>query len=118
MTARLSQDDLVVLHLEAVALAASAFGVSRRALRRSRSRKACFARHVAIYLVRMQVSIERTRNLFRLGSNQTVSHALRQVEDARDDDAIDAKLEALELALQRRLKKGEGSHGLEMPNQV
>ena len=119
--ARLSQDDLLTLHAEACALAAQAFGVSNEALTESRDRKASFARHVAVYLMRMSsVSFPQLCAAFGGRSLSTIHHALSAIENARDDNAFDAKIDALEIALRRRLRNmgRPASYGLERPHRA
>jgi chromosomal replication initiation ATPase DnaA len=118
--ARMSQDELVALHAEACALVSAAFKVSRRALMQSRARKgkATFARQVAMYLIKMQdVSLEKVGAMFGGRHLTTVKYALAAVEDARDDPALDAKLDALEITLYRRLK-GRTENGLEVQDRA
>lgn len=103
--ASFSQDDLLALHAEACRIAAATVGVSCLALRKSRTRKASFARQVAMYLIRMQgVSLRQLGQLFDGRGLNSVHHALRAVEDARDDNAVDAIIDALEISLRRYLR--------------
>ncbi|MDY8109983.1 helix-turn-helix domain-containing protein [Fulvimarina sp. 2208YS6-2-32] len=57
----------------------------------------CEARHIAMYLAHVvfQVSLIRAGRTF--GRDRTsIAHAVRRIEDGRDDPAFDAKIERLE----------------------
>jgi len=100
-----TQDEISTLHNEICKLVCAAFRVSRPALMQSRIRSASFARHIAIYLLRLQgISMRHVGTLFGGRSLSTVQHALAAIEDARDDDMLDATLDALEITLYRRMR--------------
>lgn len=57
----------------------------------------CFARQIAMYLLNVvfNINLTRTAQIFSR-DRSTVSHACNVVEDSRDDDIFNAKLERLE----------------------
>lgn len=61
------------------------------------SSQICFARQIAMYLVHVMfnINLTRTAELFSR-DRSTVSHACNVVEDSRDDEIFNAKLERLE----------------------
>ena len=99
------------------AAVASAFRAPPEALR-SASRgpaRIAFARQVAMYLAhtRFGMSFARAGAAFRR-DRTTAAHACRTVEERRDDPAVDALIERLELALDlwpdyRRISRGDAA---------
>lgn len=80
-------------------IAAVGFGVPVAEIRRaSRAEtRACAARHVAMYLANTIFGISLTRIGAAFGRERTsIAHALRRVEDWRDDEAANLMLERLE----------------------
>ncbi|MBO0662403.1 hypothetical protein LQ948_10445 [Jiella sp. MQZ9-1] len=60
----------------------------------------CDARHVAMYLANTTFGISLSRVARAFGRERTtVAHAVRRVEDKRDDQSFDARLERLEALL-------------------
>lgn len=85
--------------LIAIALTASAFGVSVEELRARTRRQApiAFARQVAVYLTHTIAGFTLTDVARAFGRDRTtVAHACHVIEDRRDDLAFDARLSALE----------------------
>ncbi|TFF25135.1 hypothetical protein E3C22_07070 [Jiella endophytica] len=59
--------------------------------------RACDARHVAMYLAHTIFQISLTKMALAFGRERTsVAHAVRRVEDRRDDAAFDRRLQRLE----------------------
>ena len=82
-------------------LIAAAAGLTPDALRgRDRDLRAGRARQIAFYLVHIGLGwpLDRTGRLFSR-QRSTISHACRQVEDRRDDAALDRQLGRLEAVL-------------------
>ncbi|MBO0905962.1 helix-turn-helix domain-containing protein [Jiella sonneratiae] len=80
-------------------IAAFGFDVPVAEIRRaSRAEsRACDARHVAMYLANTTFGISSTRIGAAFGRERTsISYAIRRVEDLRDDEAFDRRLQRLE----------------------
>jgi chromosomal replication initiation ATPase DnaA len=76
-----------------------------------RSRDACLARQVAMYLTHVAFELPLGRVALAFGRDRsTAAHACHLIEDRRDDARFDACLEALEESLRTapRLCDGEG----------
>ncbi len=59
--------------------------------------RSCDARHVAMYLAHTTFQISLTRMALAFGRERTsIAHAVRRIEDWRDDEAFDRMLERLE----------------------
>jgi len=82
-----------------VAAVALEFGVPELNLttRRKGPAEVCFARQISMYLLHVifNINLTRTAQIF-LRDRSTVSHACNVVEDSRDDDIFNTKLERLE----------------------
>ncbi|WP_185983145.1 helix-turn-helix domain-containing protein [Aureimonas mangrovi] len=83
----------------ASAIAAAAFDVppEEMSARTRRTADVVAARHVAIYLANVvfQVSLQKVADVF--GRDRTsIGHAVRRVEDRRDEPDFDARVEKLE----------------------
>ena len=84
------------------AVVASAFGLSRRALRQAGrdDARAVFARQVGLYLLHVVFSLPMQTVGRICGKDRTtVAHACRRVEDFRENAAFDAFMHDLELAV-------------------
>lgn len=81
-----------------------AFGLDASTLRTRRRGRAAvaFARQVAIYVlhVRMGISVTRAARIFGR-DRRTAAHAVRVVEDRRDDGRIDALVGTVETAMEQ-----------------
>ena len=83
----------------ALAIAAAAFDIASDEMCARSRRKApvADARHVAIYLAHIVFQLPMQAVADGFGRDRTsVGHALRRVEDRRDDPGFDARLERLE----------------------
>ncbi|RFC65203.1 chromosomal replication initiator DnaA [Fulvimarina endophytica] len=57
----------------------------------------CEARHIAMYLAHVVFQVSLIRSGAAFGRDRTsVSHAVRRIEDGRDDPRFDARIERLE----------------------
>ncbi|WP_051929217.1 helix-turn-helix domain-containing protein [Thermopetrobacter sp. TC1] len=84
------------------AVVASAFGLSRRALKQAGrdDARAVFARQVGLYLLHVVFSLPMQTVGQICGKDRTtVAHACRRVEDFRENAAFDAFMHDLELAV-------------------
>ncbi|MEN3791972.1 helix-turn-helix domain-containing protein [Fulvimarina sp. MAC3] len=93
------QEDEAKLCRVAIAVAAVLLDVDPQEIEKPNRSKAsaCEARHVAMYLAHVvfQVSLIRAGRAF--GRDRTsIAHAVRRIEDRRDDPEFDAKIEHLE----------------------
>lgn len=108
MTAPEHAPTVLALYETICVVVCAKFRVTPRKLLVSRSRGRGgpgFARQVAMYLLRTHgVSFQKVGELFGGRSLSTVSHACATVEDARDDPAIDGRIDEIESAVHRRIK--------------
>ncbi len=102
---RLQPVDLATLDaavLEQIVL--RAFGLEAPSLRsplRGRANVA-FARQVAIYVLHVRIGVSLTRTARIFGRDRTTAaHAVRVVEDRRDDGRVDALVGLVETAMER-----------------
>lgn len=111
MPTRTLSDDIARARL-AQSAAAYMFGVSQSEVEAPtrRSRDACLARQVAMYLTHVAFELPLGRVALAFGRDRsTAAHACHRIEDRRDDARFDACLEALEESLRTapRLCEGE-----------
>lgn len=74
-----------------------------------RTKGAAFARQIAMYLAHCAWGMSYARVASAFGRDRTtVSHACHVVEDRREDDAFDAKIDALEAFLRAAPGRDQG----------
>lgn len=72
-------------------------------------REAAFARQTAMYLCRLVFNMSLTEIADAFGRDRTTAaHAVRRIEEAREDPQFDSTLERLEAALQHLAQEGFG----------
>jgi len=103
---RIHPDDPTFARLTLAAVALE-FGLPDLTLetRKGAGRQAAFARQVAMYLLQtvFDMTMTRAAELFAR-DRSTVSHALKVIEDSRDDPVFNRKLEKVEDFLQQSLE--------------
>lgn len=101
--ARLTEDRVAALFEAVCAVVCQDFGISREDLISARGNGVVLARQTAMYLLKLQdVTLARVGRLFGGRTQSTVHHALAAIEDARDDDDFDARLDQLEILVLRK----------------